>query len=202
MLGPRAALVVALLFSVNAMVFAQDRAILYPGAGVELNGKTAQTTSAVVGGDAITTATGSAQLIEKGATVHLQPRTSIKYGDSIALECGGVAVNGATTVHVNNNDVVPAGASPRFEVVNREGRVLITVQSGVISVGGETVSAGGAITRPGTAGCAGAPAAAQAPGRSGTVAVGAAAVGGAAVGTCLAWWCKEKHKDDVSPWQR
>lgn len=199
MVGPRFALVVGLLFALNISVFAQDRAILYPGAGVELNGKMAQTTSAVSSGDTVTTATGAAQIIEKGATIQVEPRTSVKYGNSISLECGGVSVNGNSTVHVNNNTIVPSGASPRFEVTNREGKVLVSVKSGAVLVGGETVSAGQTISRPGTPGCVAADPVAKASGGHMGKAVAAGGAGaGVVAGTCLAWWCGDKNKDEVS----
>jgi hypothetical protein len=199
MLGLRTALVAGLLFSVNVNVFAQDRAILYPGAGVELNGKVTQATSAVSNGDTITTAASAAQLIEKGATLQLQPQTSIKYGDSVTLGCGGVVVNGNTIVHVNGEAIVPAGPA-KFEAVNRDSKLLVSVQSGVVSIGGESVSAGQSATRPGTTGCASLAPVAKAGKGMGKALVGAAAAGGAVAGSCLAWWCASK--DDISPSKR
>lgn len=199
MFGPRGLVIIGLLLAVNLNVFAQDRAILYPGAGVELNGKATQTTSSVYSGDTITTSAAAAQLVEKGSTVQLQPQTSVKFGDSLTLGCGGIVVNGNTAVHVNGNTIAPAGAA-KFEAVNRDLKLLISVESGVVSVGGETVSAGQTITRPGTAGCASVPTVAKASGNMGKAIVGAAAGGGAVVGSCLAWWCG--NKDDISPSKR
>lgn len=197
MVGLRAALVAGLLFAVNVNVLAQDRAILYPGAGVEINGKATQTSSAVSIGDTITTASNAAQLIEKGAAVQLQPQTSIKYGDSIMLSCGGVAVTGNTTVHVNGEAIVPAGTA-KFEAVNRDSKLLVSVQSGVVSIGGESVSAGQSITRSGTAGCASLPQVAKGGKGMGKAVVGGAAVGAGVVGACIAWWC---GKHDISPYK-
>lgn len=196
-MGPRSLLVAGLLFAVNLSVFAQDRAILYPGAGAELNGKATQTSSSVSVGDTINTAAGAAQLIEKGSTVQLQPQTSIKFGDSIVLGCGGVTVNGHTTVHVNGDSIVPAGPA-KFEAVNRDSKLLVSVQSGVVTVGGESVSAGQSISRPGTEGCAApTPNVAKTGKGMGKALVGAAAAGGAVGGSCLAWWCSDKA--DASP---
>ena len=191
----RLAIVYLLLAASPAALMSQDRSVLYPGIGATVNGKAAKITSVMFDGDNIQTGAGPAQIVENGSIVRVEPHTSLRYGSSLVLKCGAVTVTGRSVIEVNGRRV--AGLNPsdaKFDVVNRDGKLRISVQSGSVSFGDEVMNARASISLPGAAGCEN-PVAGASKGRSKTL--GVAAGGAAAAGTCLAYWCRSKEK--ISP---
>lgn len=144
------------LFTAN--VFAQaERAIVYPGQDVRLNGNQIQMSSAVMSGDKIQTGTSSAQLTGRGLLALIESNSALQYGDVMILECGGVSVSSsANGVQASDTRVTPAGNMAKFQIVNRGGKLTISVQSGAIRVSSDEISmlsAGQSIERASHDGC-------------------------------------------------
>ncbi|HET8668606.1 MAG TPA: hypothetical protein VFM10_11540, partial [Terriglobales bacterium] len=104
---PRTTLMLLLSLALPMAGFAQDRAMLYPGAGITVNGRPTSITSAVLSGDTIQTGKGAAQLVYNGATVEVEPGTSFQYGSSLQLGCGGIAIAGAMPIAVAGTAIAP-----------------------------------------------------------------------------------------------
>ena len=177
----------------SATVFAQaDKAILYPGQGITLNGSAIQTSSAVVSGDTIATGNGSGQLTAHGLVAQIHPNSSLQYGDVIILNCGGViASSDANAVQASDTRVTPKGGTAKFEMINRGGKLTINVQSGTVKVSSDTsttLTAGQSSELPSSDTCpaivSGKPVAPGATGKGKWILIGAAA-GGAAAGVYI-----------------
>jgi hypothetical protein len=148
----RAALAALLVFVMSSISVAQDRAILYPGEGMALNGKQLVTSAAVFGGENIKTGTGQAQLVASGVTVQIEPDSSLQFGSPMVLGCGVVAVAGNSAVRVRDVIVTPGSATSKYHITNRGGAAIITVDAGSVRVSNgetETLASGQSATRPG-----------------------------------------------------
>lgn len=141
-----------------ASAFAQsDRAILYSGQGAKLNGSVVPTSSAVLSGDNVETASGPAQLTAQGFQAQVEPATALKWGDVILLTCGGLSVSSdSNAIQASDTRITPVNGNSKFTVVNRGGKLNVNVQSGTVRVSGEevtTLTAGQSIDRPSTDSC-------------------------------------------------
>jgi hypothetical protein len=138
--------VLVFVLSPASLLAQADRAILYPGHGVTLNGNSLQTSSAVMSGDSIQTASDSAQLTGHDLIAQVEPSTTVQYGDVLLLSCGGVIVSSAGhAVQSSDTRATPVGGAARFEMVNRDGKLKINVQAGTVRVTNDqttTLSAG------------------------------------------------------------
>jgi hypothetical protein len=138
--------ILVVVFS-SASVFAQvDRAILYPGHDVRLNGNSIQTSSAVMSGDSIETGSDPAQLTGHDLIAQVEKSTTVQYGDVLLLSCGAVVVSSAGhAVQASDTRVTPIGTTAKFRVVNRDAKLTISVESGTVRVSSDettTLSAG------------------------------------------------------------
>ncbi len=136
----------------SASVFAQaDKVMLYPGPDVRLNGGSLKASSAVMSGDKVETGTNGAQLTGHDLMLQVDPGTSLLYGDVLLLSCGGLLVSSAWhPVQASDTLVSPLGGMAKFTLVNRGGKLTISVQSGTVTVSNEqttTLSAGQSIER-------------------------------------------------------
>lgn len=176
-----------LLFALPLACFAQDRAILYPGDGSTINGKPTPITATVLSGDKLQTSKAGAQIVQAGSTVQLDTDTALQYGAPLQLGCGAVVVDGPASVDANSTLMVPSGRAS-YQVVNRGGTLLVTVKSGMVAIGDEKVSAGQAISRPGTSGCSATSAApaVAAKGHGKLIGIVAAGAGAGVAGAVLA----------------
>ncbi len=170
-----------------------DKAILYPGQGVTLNGNGIQTSSAVLSGDKVQTASASAQLTGKGLIAQVEPDSTVQYGDVMILSCGGVVVSSdANAVQASDTRVTPVNGNAKFHMVNRGGKLIVEVQSGTVRVSGDQVSmltAGQSTELPSADGCPvlaqGNPAPAARSGKGKWLVLGGVAGGGAAAAILL-----------------
>ncbi len=131
---------IAVVFSTSALAQV-DKAILYPGQGITLNGSSIQTSSAVVSGDTVQTADTTAQLVGQGLIAQVHPDSRVQYGDILILSCGGVLVSSsANAVQASDTRVAPQNGTAKFEMINRGGKLTINVQSGTVRVSSDKVS--------------------------------------------------------------
>jgi hypothetical protein len=138
-------ILVVLLLPAGA--FAQaDRAILYPGHDVRLNGNGLQTSSAVMSGDMIETGSDPAQLTGHDLIAKVEDHTTVQYGDVLLLSCGAVVASGGShAVQASDTRVTPIGGAAKFRIVNRDAKLTISVESGTVRVSSDettTLSAG------------------------------------------------------------
>ncbi len=171
----------------STTVFAQaDKAILYPGPGIVLNGAPIRISTAVSSGDTVQTSTSSAQLAGKGVMVQVDPSSTLKFGDVMILECGGVVVSsGSNGVQASDTRVTPQNGTAKFQMTNRAGKLTINVQSGTVRVSNDQVTnlgAGQSAEFPSADTCpvlaSGKPVAPGSVGKGNWVLIGAAAAGG------------------------
>lgn len=133
-------LLIMALFSTTVSAQA-NKAILYPGQGVKLNGNGLQTSSAVLSGDTIQTGGGGAQLTGHGLIIQLEPNSALQYGDMMILSCGGVVVSSdGNSVQASDTRVVPLNGAAKFQMVDRGGKLTISVHSGTVRVVNDQVS--------------------------------------------------------------
>lgn len=178
----------------SASVFAQaDRAILYPGHDVTLNKNSIQTSSAVFSGDTIQTGSDPAQLTGHDLIAQVEKSTTVQYGDVLLLSCGAVIVNSAGhAVQASDTRVTPVGGTAKFEMINRDGKLKINVESGTVRVSNDqtTTLTAGQSTERDSEGCPLAailkPAPAAAGGRGKWIALVGAGGGAAAAGIFIA----------------
>lgn len=178
----------------SASVFAQaDKAILYPGHNVTLNRNSIQTSSAVMSGDTIQTGSDPAQLTGHDLIAQIEKSTTVQYGDVLLLSCGAVIVSSARhAVQASDTRVTPVGGTAKFEMINRDGKLTINVQSGSVRVSSDetTMLAAGQSTQRDSEGCPVAailkPAPAAAGGRGKWIALAGVGGGAAAAGIFIA----------------
>ncbi len=178
----------------STTVFAQaDKAIIYPGQGVKLNGNGIQTSSAVMPGDTVQTGSATAQLTGKGLIAQVEPDSTLQYGDVMILSCGGVTVSSdANAVQASDTRVSPMNGNAKFQMLNRGGKLTINVQSGTVRVSSDqvaTLTAGQSTELPSADGCpvlaAGKPLAAASTGKGKWIVLGGAAAGAVTAGILL-----------------
>lgn len=184
-------LIIAML---STTAFSQaDKAILYPGQGVTLNGNGIQTSSAVLSGDKVQTASAGAQLTGKGLIAQVDPESTIQYGDVMILSCGGVTVSSdGNAVQASDTRVTPVNGNAKFQMVNRGGKLTVNVESGTVRVSGDQVTmltAGQSTELPSADGCPvvaqGNPAPAAKSGKGKWILIGGAAGGATAAAILL-----------------
>jgi hypothetical protein len=180
-----------------------ERAILYPGNNVDLNGNSIQTSSAVMSGDKVHTGDGQAQLTGRGLLTIIEKNSTMQYGDVLLLECGSMLVSSSTfSVQASDTRVTPNAGTAKYHIVNRGGKLTIEVQSGSVRVSADettVLAAGQSVERLSHDGCpvlgAEKPEAAASGGRRKIVGLILAGGGAGAAGIIFA----ERNKKPVSP---
>lgn len=140
------AVAMLLLFSLPAtMLPAQNPAatdsqsrtgVLYPQEGVTVKGNPVVTSTAVYAGDEIQTGALSTLLTGAGVSMQLKPHTSLKFGKTAELGCGGLVLvtSQAIPVRLAGLEVIPSGNPAKLEVENGSGTARVSVRSGAATV--------------------------------------------------------------------
>jgi ferric-dicitrate binding protein FerR (iron transport regulator) len=80
----------------------------------------------------------------------------VQYGDVLLLSCGAVIVSSAGhAVQASDTRVTPVGGPAKFEMINRDGKLKINVQSGTVRVSSDqtTMLSAGQSTERDSEGC-------------------------------------------------
>lgn len=148
-----------LIASLPCAALAQDRAMLYPGEGISLNGKAISINSTVFSGDSIQTGKGAAQIVGHGVSTYIEPGSLLTYGSPMQLGCGSITVTGQATLKGAGETITATSPAAKFQVINRGGTLLVSVQSGAVNLSGagnKTLEAGQSANRTGSTSCPGA----------------------------------------------
>ena len=146
---------VFLVVFLPAALMAENRAMLYPSEGVSVNGKAVSRASTVFSGDSIETGKGSAQIVGPGLSIQMEPGSSLAYGAPMRLGCGSISVSGEGNV-MSAGETITASSPTKFQVVNRGGTVMVSVQSGAVRLrgnGSRTLQAGQSASHQGSTDC-------------------------------------------------
>lgn len=132
-------------------------AMLYASGSVVLNGTQVPRTSAVFGGDRITTNSNSGVTIaSQGSAIVVGADSAVVYnGPDLELEKGTTLVTTSTgiTAHMGDVSVMPASKAPaKYEITRADGKVLIAAKQGTLMISdgmsSSTLEAGGTTQQP------------------------------------------------------
>ena len=115
-----------------------DRAMLYSGGTVSLNGSASQS-SVVFSGDLIQTAAGSvAKINARGSSLIVFADSRVQFGgNAIILEHGGVAVSTSKRMATHAGDITVTPAAniwTQFDVTDLDGKVQIAARKGDLTL--------------------------------------------------------------------
>jgi len=110
--------------------------VLYPQEGVTVKGNPVVTSTAVYAGDEIQTGALSTLLTGAGVSMQLKPHTSLKFGKTAELGCGGLVLVTSQPIPVRlaGIDVIPSGNPAKLEVENGSGTASVSVRSGTATI--------------------------------------------------------------------
>ncbi len=130
--------VMMLVFPASIMMAETNAAMLYSSGHAMLNGTGVAHSTAVFAGDKIQTAQDSAATIHgNGSTVLVPANSSVQFqGDGIDLESGSAVVSTTKGLKAKVDDLTvrPVNGSAKFEVIAKNGDVLIAARTGSLSL--------------------------------------------------------------------
>ena len=110
--------------------------VLYPQEGVTVKGNPVVTSTAVYAGDEIQTGALSTLLTGAGVSLQLKPHTSLKFGKTAELGCGGLVpvTSHAIPVRLAGIEVIASGNPAKLEVDNGSGTATVSVRNGTATI--------------------------------------------------------------------
>jgi len=110
--------------------------VLYPQEGVTVKGNPVVTSTAVYAGDEIQTGALSTLLTGAGVSMQLKPHTSLKFGKTAELGCGGLVLVTSQSIPVRlaGIEVIASGNPAKLEVDNGSGTATVSVRNGTATI--------------------------------------------------------------------
>lgn len=112
------------------------RGVIYPQPGVTVKGGPVFTSTPVYAGDEIRTAEHEALLTGEGISMQLKPHTSLVYGTTAELGCGGLSLVTSRPVPVRlaGMEVTPLGNPAKLDISNLGGTTTVSLKSGMATL--------------------------------------------------------------------